>query len=392
MNRCTKLAIFLILFFLLFIAFFILALPFLIGINSIGLGLLGLTALINTNVEIVRGFINLRMSIIVNAWNLFVPLFNAVSTLLPTLFTIWNVICRAILALINLIVTTYCPTGLIDCLAGGISTALTDFVNIIIEIFGIFDALLDAIRSVLEYVICDQYIASFLAFTRPAECSARPLPITEVLKWLAHLFEFVFLGGGLAVILRNFACDAAGECALKATPAGLVPHQFPVAVPAVTNIFEVISRLVQRKAILSNILIGFSFNIFVLPADAALCALLPANFIPCVFIAVCSVIFTVVNLFDLFGTIPIFVNLATLICDALTGDCPCFKCANILKIMGPCVIAGTSTILSCAPCEKSDTILNLLGSGITANIDSSLLFAFDGTTSTPFGIQNQRLV
>ena len=408
-QRCNKITFFFIIFSLFFICILLFTLPVIVTVNFTGVKTLAITGFINNElISTTVSFINTQGPVLVGVWNSFTPVFNSISTILPVIFTVWNEICRAVETLINIIVTTYCPTGILDCLAGGLSTAVTDFLTLLMELFEIFGGLLDSIRVALESIICDAGLASIINYTIPLSCSSPPLPVSDISNWFSSILTYIFVGGGSTVTktIVDVFCDWTGECGLKATAANVLPHEFPVAVPEVTNLFQLVSRVNTRPAILKNGAIGFFWNIIALPADSAICTLKPANFIPCIFEIVCTVIFVPVTLFSIpaldvtVGQItfpiipetPIVVDLGFLICPLLTGGvCPCFRCTNIVGLKGPCVITGASgAVPACSTCDSYNTLLKTFGTTVSLpQLSPDLLLSPVTMTPFPSGIQNQ---
>lgn len=380
MNKCIKITTFIFLFVFFFISTVIVMIPLIISINSVGSAAITISLIANNNRPVIVEFINETVPKFIARWNAFTVAFNTISTIIPTIFTVLNQLCRIIKSIIDTIVEEYCPTGLLDCLSGAISTAIVDVLNILIEIFKVLSGMFDTIRSVLDSIICDPILSGAIGYIIPTECSAGPLPIIEVVKWGSKVIEFILLNNGLTIFIRNAFCDWGGECGLKATNANTLPHEFPTDVDDVNNIFEAVSRMYFRPAILKNAAFGITWNVAIAPADFTFCALLPLNFVPCVFGDVCNFILVPFNLVVFpevkigivtVGPFSVTIDLGNLFC-LPTGGCPCTNCVNPLGIPGPCIISGDSDVLSCAPCGRFNTNLDLVWDTIITQIDPSL--------------------
>lgn len=384
MNKLIKVAISISLFFLIFLIFLIVSLPIIITLNVVAFRLLSVSKVVNDNLIVAVSFVNDIFLDITSTWNQFVTFFNSVSTLLPSIFTLWNDIYRAIELIINLIVSTYCPGGITTCQSEILGSLFIDIFNVFVDIFGFFSDILTSIRTSIEFVICDAGISNIIGHTPSIKCASPPLGITDILDWISSLIKWIFEGfPELTEMIRTAACEWTGECGLNLVllaPVGYRnPHNFPTDVPAVANVYEIISRILFRPAIIKNILIGGLWNILAVPADSALCLLRPINFRNCIWAQVCDsivepFILPIFSGFDLDGPIgplppippiQLLLDLGNFLCD-VSGTCPCFRCSNIFGLRGPCVISNT-----CSPCTAEDTVLDQFGDALGL-IDPSL--------------------
>lgn len=364
------------------------------------LGLLFLGRWTCSSATLVISFLDTLFNGFITIYNAIAIGLNALSLILPVIFTIWNRIIDIIYGLINYLGAEYCvvwPANdlLNDCsLPASLLQFLWDILCYLVDVvtlpFGLGTVLLNAFSA----VVCDSAIANEIGYTLPAVCPI--INIKDIIQWLiALLYYFIGLLPSFYDNFKLFLETYSGEFGLSAIMSFTPPHNIAINLPSTTGFLSMLFRFFVIPEVAANIVVGLFLNTFIAIPDLLLCSLgltVPPgvfNFIGCILLGGGNSATS--PCFQLLSAIPVplpIIGQVTIdlsaICSILPAICPCFRCINPWigpTIRVPCAI-GSLLQTDCATCVSGDTIFNFIGA----------VFCILFPSICPTGIENKTFI